>query len=190
VGQTPGAAIGPYEVLGELGRGTHGAVLRARDPATGEVIALKLLLRGRAAPDNARQRFAREARALERLRHPGIVSVRATGEAQGVPWIAMDLVDGVSLERRVSHGGPLPEAEAARVALGVARALAHAHGNEVLHRDVKPSNVLLDAAGEPRLGDFGLAKELDATGASLTRSGVLLGTPGYCAPEQTGSLPG
>ncbi|MCO5167122.1 MAG: serine/threonine protein kinase [Planctomycetes bacterium] len=179
-------AFGPYVVEAELGRGGAGVVYRARD-AAGGVVAVKVLLPRPGADAHALRRLAREARVLERLRHPGIVPVRAMGEApRGGLWIAMDLVDGQTLQRRLDTQGPLAPAAAAALVAEVARAVAHAHAQGVLHRDVKPDNVLLDRAGRPFLTDFGLAKDLDGTlhGASLSVSGQFLGTPGYWAPEQ------
>ncbi len=172
--------------MAELGRGGFGAVFRARDPASGREVAIKVLFAGAAAPPSARARFAREAQALARLRHPNIVAVHDAGEVDGAPFLVMDLVEGEGLDGRLRRGGPLDPLEAARVTLAVARALGHAHRVGVLHRDVKPPNVLLPAdGGEPRLADFGLARDLDDT-ERLTRTGVLLGTPGFCAPEQLG----
>ncbi|MBX3470867.1 MAG: protein kinase [Planctomycetes bacterium] len=178
-------AFGPYVVEAELGRGGAGVVYRARD-AAGAVVAVKVLVAGPGADARAARRLAREARLLERLRHPAIVPVRAVGEARGGLWLAMDLVDGQTLQARLAVGGPLPPRAAAALMAEVARGVAHAHAQGVLHRDIKPDNVLLDRAGRPFLTDFGLAKDLEGTlhGASLSVSGQFLGTPGYWAPEQ------
>lgn len=178
-------AFGPYVVEAELGRGGAGVVYRARD-AAGAVVAVKVLVAGPDADGRAARRLAREARLLERLRHPAIVPVRAVGEARGGLWLAMDLVDGQTLQARLAAGGPLPPRAAAALMVEVARGVAHAHAQGVLHRDIKPDNVLLDRAGRPFLTDFGLAKDLAGTlhGASLSVSGQFMGTPGYWAPEQ------
>ncbi|MCO5171270.1 MAG: serine/threonine protein kinase, partial [Planctomycetes bacterium] len=174
--------VGPYVVQGQLGQGGMGRVLRAVDPRSGAAVAVKVLLGRDGAPV---QRLAREAQALSRLVHDNVVRVLDAGLDHGAPWLAMELVEGRSLEDRLAVGGPLPLAEAARVARDVARGLEHAHAQGVLHRDVKPSNVLLPAdGGPPRLGDFGLAALLDEGHARLTRTGTIMGTPGYWAPEQ------
>ena len=172
--------FGPYEVLGELGRGGLGVVYRARHPRTGGEVALKVLL----DPDpRGKARFQREARTAARLRHPGIVSVQDLGEEDGRPYLVMELVEGESLASRLRRG-PLAEEEAARLGAELAEALACAHAAGVLHRDVKPANVLIDRTGRARLTDFGLAREQLEGAERLTRTGVMLGTPGYMAPEQ------
>ncbi|MCO5171057.1 MAG: serine/threonine protein kinase [Planctomycetes bacterium] len=171
---------GPYEVLGELGRGGMGAVLRARHVETGAEVALKVLLDARGPEDL--ERFAREGQALARLRHPAVVPVHAAGVEGGRAWLAMDLVAGESLRARLARDGPLDGPTARRLFTRLAAALEHAHRHGVVHRDLKPDNVVIDPLGEPRLIDFGLARVTDRT--RLTRSGDLLGTPAYMAPEQ------
>lgn len=179
--------IGQYEVVAELARGAMGVVYRARDPALGRDVALKRLHRDVDATGSARGRFAREARALARLSHPHIVTVHFVGEDQGAPFLVMDLVEGTTLGAIIQQRGALPPREAVEVARKLARALAHAHGVGILHRDVKPANVLVGADGEPRLTDFGLAKDTTAdasTTAALSVAGGVIGTPGYWPPEQ------
>lgn len=174
--------LGRWTVLAELGRGGMGVVLRARDPALGRDVALKRLTRSTGV---ARERFLREARAAGRLRHPNIVAVHELAEQDGHDLLVMELVDGEALDRTLQRDGPLPVRRAVEVARDVARALEHAHGLGVLHRDVKPGNVLVErGSGRAMLVDFGVARELDA--ATLTRTGVLVGTPCYMAPEQLG----
>ena len=183
------ATIGRYRVLGEVARGGMGAVYRAEAP-DGQTVALKLLLAGRQATPRQRRRFEGEARALLALRHPQVVPLLDAGAHQGVPFLVLQWVEGESLEERLLRQGPLAPAEAARVLHGVAGALAHCHAQGVLHRDLKPGNVLLrrsDGAG--LLTDFGLARGLvdAATLAGTdarTLSGAGLGTPGFWAPEQ------
>ncbi|MGE0711203.1 MAG: protein kinase [Planctomycetota bacterium] len=177
--------IGPYEVLGGLGAGGMGAVLRARDPYLGREVAIKIPAGRAAQSEPARERFRREARALARLRHPHIVPLLAAGEEGGAPYLVLELVAGETLEERLRRG-PLPPAQAADLVRKLAAGVAHAHRQGVLHRDIKPANVLLDAAGEPALTDFGLTRDLEAVPdqARLTRTGQLLGTPGFVAPEQ------
>ena len=183
----PGSRVGGYELLEELARGGMGAVYRARDPRSGQEVALKLLLRGRAAPPEQRRRFEREARALGRLRHPYVVGVLDAGEDAGLPWLAMELVPGEALSRRLQREGPLAPAQAVAIVRKLAQALEHAHAQGLLHRDIKPHNVLLRPDGAPVLTDFGLTREVDPeAGGALTRTrgGQFLGTPGYWAPEQ------
>ena len=174
--------VGPYRVLGELGRGGMGVVYRAHDPGLDRVVALKLLpLGGAGAQEVARTRL--EARATASLRHPGIVRVLGAGEHGSHLWVAMELVEGEPLGRRL-EGGPLAAPVAARLGLALARALEHAHARGVVHRDLKPDNVLLQADGTPVLIDFGLAKLLGRASLALSVTGEVLGTPSYMAPEQ------
>ncbi len=173
---------GDLELLGELARGGMGAVYRALDRRLGREVAVKVVLGGGADPEE-RERFAVEARASARLKHPNIVGIHRVGEERGVPYLVMDLVPGESLQRRIARDGPLPPRDAARVAAKLARALAFAHARGVLHRDLKPHNVLVAQDGEPVLTDFGLAKEVEQS-RELTVTGQVLGTPAYMAPEQ------
>ena len=175
-------AIGPYRVLEEVARGGAGVVLRAHDPAAGREVALKVLLA--AGSSASRARFRREAHVLARLSHPHVVSVHAAGEHEGRPYLVLDYVRGRSLAERLRRGGPLDPDDALALGVKLAGALEHAHGLGVLHRDLKPDNVLIDEAGEPRLTDFGLAKQLEDATQRLSQSGFLLGTPGFWPPEQ------
>ena len=174
--------LGQWETEAELGRGGMGVVYRARD-GHGRAAAIKLL----ATPGDAELlvRFRREAQALRRLDHPAAVRIFDAGEEQGRPWLAMALVPGETLERRLAREGALDPRDAVSIAARVARAVEHAHARGVLHRDVKPANVLLRPDGEPVLTDFGLAALVVGEGAdALTRSGQILGTPRFLAPEQ------
>jgi tetratricopeptide (TPR) repeat protein len=176
------AQIGRYVVKGELGRGSMGVVYRAVDPRLRREVAIKLVL---PTGDRARllRRLSVEAVALGRLRHEAIVTIHEVGEHEGLPYLVMDLVEGRSLQDRLDREGPLAPREAARVARLLAVALAHAHARGVLHRDVKPSNVLLTSDGGAVLTDFGLAR--DAVAASgVSQAGNMIGTPGYWPPEQ------
>jgi hypothetical protein len=179
-----GRTFGGYEVLAELGRGGMGVVYRVRQKSLNRVVALKMLLPGSLASAADLLRFKTEAEATAGLRHPGIVTVHEVGECDGCHYYSMDFIDGVSLAQRLS-GGPLPGRAAARYVGAVARAMHHAHQHGVLHRDLKPSNILIDRNDEPHVTDFGLAKRLHAD-RGQTRTGAVLGTPGYMAPEQAG----
>ncbi len=177
--------IGPYQVLSELGRGGMGVVYLARHLELGREVALKVLPAGFDDP-RAAQRFAAEAPAAARLRHAGVVPVYELGRHGDLLYFAMERVEGEALDERLKRQGPLEPSEAVRLVEAVARAVAYAHEQGILHRDLKPSNVLVDREGRPRLADFGLGKDLRATGHSLTHTGEMLGTPGTMAPEQAG----
>ncbi|MCO5164929.1 MAG: serine/threonine protein kinase [Planctomycetes bacterium] len=167
-----------FLLLGELGRGATGAVYRARDLERGGEVALKVAL---ARPEWVRlQRFLREGEVTAALRHPNIVGIHSMGVADGRPYLAYELVEGARQLDEAARGAPLGR----RVELvrDAARALGHAHARGVVHRDVKPANVLVDGAGRVRVADFGLAQALDHE--RLTVTGALLGTPAYMAPEQ------
>ena len=172
--------IGPYRIAGELARGGMGVVYRGED-ASGHDVAIKLLLPQHAASEKARARFKQEAAALQRLEHPNLVALRDSGTYQGAPWLALDFVDGETLQRRLREG-PLPVHTAIGIARQLASALSYVHRHGLAHRDLKPDNILLEG-DRVRLTDFGLV--LDHNDAQrLTRTGVFVGTPGYWAPEQ------
>jgi serine/threonine-protein kinase len=170
-----------YELHEELGRGGMGVVYRALQKSLQRDVAVKLILRGTLASVDDLARFQAEAEAAGRLQHPHIVPIYEVANHNGHCYFSMQLIEGETLAGRLADG-PLPAAEAARLIATVARAIHYAHTQGVIHRDLKPANILIDAAGEPHVTDFGLAKQLDA-GASLTRSGAVLGTPAYMAPE-------
>jgi tetratricopeptide (TPR) repeat protein len=176
--QPAAVRIGRYDTERELGRGAMGVVYAARDPE-GRPVALKLLLPGTAARE---RRFEREVEALLRMRHENVLRLLDAGEHQGWRFLVTELIEGETLEQRLTRG-PLEPVEAARITRDIARGLAHAHEHDVLHRDVKPSNVLLEKSGRALLVDFGLTRDA-ATPGSLTQSGQLLGTPGFWSPEQ------
>jgi tRNA A-37 threonylcarbamoyl transferase component Bud32 len=179
---TPGAHLGDYELLEELGRGGMGVVYKARQKNLDRLVALKLVLRGRLAAEDELARFRSEAEAAAQLDHVGIVPVYEWGERDGRAYFSMGYVEGETLAARLADG-PLPPREAVRIVRDVARAIDYAHRRGVIHRDLKPSNILLDREGRPHVSDFGLAKRIDLD-ASLTQSGAILGTPSYIAPEQ------
>ena len=188
-----GGRLRRYQVLGELGRGGMGVVYRALDPELGREVALKVLT-PRAGSDRGGdvrwQRFRLEAEALARLRHPHVVQVHEVGEEGGVAFLVMALVEGQSLADRVRERGPLPPREAARIAAALAGALDALHAQGVLHRDVKPANVVLSADDRPILMDFGLARVAETSIEDLTATGQFVGTPCYMPPEQAAGSPG
>ncbi|MFC8454401.1 serine/threonine-protein kinase [Kitasatospora sp. NPDC057223] len=176
---------GRYRVSSVLGHGGGADVLRAVDERLNREVALKVLRPGSTA-DTAR-RFGTEARVLARLRHPGLVEVYDYGTAAERPYLVLELVEGPTLAAEV-RTAPLPAADVRRLGHDLAKTLAFVHAHGVVHRDVKPSNVLLDATGRPRLADFGAARLLDRQpepgDEELTRTGLIVGTPAYLAPEQ------
>jgi tetratricopeptide (TPR) repeat protein len=177
-------AIGAYQLTGVIARGGAGVVYRARDPQARRDVAIKVLLAGQNANPAQLERFDRESVALARLKHPNVVAIHTSGRHRGSPYLVMDLVEGESLWDRLRRQGPLAGPEVAQVGLGLAEALQHAHDQGILHRDLKPHNVLLEQDGRPRLTDFGLALVVDSSQGALTKTGVLMGTPGFLPPEQ------
>jgi WD40 repeat protein len=175
-------AIPGYEVVRLLGRGGMGAVYLARHHRLGRLVAVKMILAGAQAGPERTERFLREARALARLRHPHILQVHDLAEHDGLPFMALEYVEGGSLADRL-RAGPLPPTETARLIEVLAEAVHHAHREGVVHRDLKPANVLLTADGTPKVADFGLARLREADDR-LTHSGAVVGTPAYMAPEQ------
>jgi len=178
----PGAPFGPYRIVEPLGRGGMAVVYRAHDPALERDVALKVLPPEFLHDSSFAERFRQEARVAARLEHPHVLPVHAFGIEQGRPWMAMRLVGGGSLADRLRHG-PLPPAQAASLLREIASALDYAHSKGVVHRDVKPANVLLDEAGRAYLADFGIARLLEGSSVA-TRTGLVQGTPSYMAPEQ------
>ncbi len=172
-----------YEILRELGRGGMGVVYKARQVSLQRVVALKMILSGAHARTRDLERFRGEAQAVAQLHHPNIVEIYEFGEHHDLPYYSLEFVEGGSLARKI-RGKPLPPPEAARIAEELARAIQYCHQHGILHRDLKPSNILLSADGVPKIGDFGLAKQLDSD-PGLTKSGMVMGTPSYMAPEQT-----
>ena len=170
-----------------LGRGGMSSVWQAYDEELGRAVAIKLLHTRRLESADSVDRFEREARTLALLAHPGIVTVIDRGETDGRPFIVCELVNGRDLHERIALEGRLPIAEALAIAVQVASALAYAHERGVIHRDVKPHNVLLTADGHAKLTDFGIARVDDAP--ALTQAGRVLGTGDYVAPEQAQGHP-
>ena len=175
--------LGHYEVLEVLGRGGFGIVFRAFDEVLHRVVAVKVLTPQLALTSPARKRFLREARASARVRHENVVQVYAVEESP-LPHLVMEYVPGETLQQRLDRAGPLDLPEAVQVGAQIAEGLAAAHATGLVHRDVKPANVLLEPGSAPRvkITDFGLARAADD--ASLTQSGLVAGTPMFMAPEQ------
>lgn len=173
---------GRYEVRRALGHGAMAVVDLAHDSQLGREVALKRLAENLARDPERRRRFLREARLAARLAHPNVVRVYDVGEDDGRPFIAMEYVDGETLAELVARRGALPPGEAAALGIQAARALAAAHAAGLVHRDVKPQNLLLARDGTLKLGDFGVAYGFDGT--RLTLVGTVLGTAAYLAPEQ------
>jgi serine/threonine protein kinase len=178
--------LGGYRVLKVLGQGGMGVVFLAEDPRLQRQVALKAMLPGVAATPSARQRFLREARAAAALKHDHIITIYQVDEDRGVPFAAMELLEGESLEDRLhrAEGKALPVAEVVRIAREMAEGLSAAHEKGLVHRDVKPANVWLEGKrGRVKVLDFGLARGADEQ-AHLTQTGAIVGTPAYMAPEQ------
>jgi serine/threonine protein kinase len=173
-----------YRIDGVLGRGGMGVVYRATELALDRHVALKVLAEELAEDPSFRRRFVAESKAAASLEHPNIVPVHAAGEHQGVLYLAMRLVPGRDLRATLRTDGRLVPTRAAQVIAQVASALDAAHTAGVIHRDVKPANVLIDHDGHAYLGDFGLSRRTGDAAAALTRSGQVLGTLDYIAPEQ------
>jgi hypothetical protein len=172
-----------YEVLGVVGKGGMGIVLRARDTKLERVVAIKVLAAPLAASGAARQRFAREARATAAIRDEHVVAIHAVCDDVPVPYLVTEFIDGCNLDALLRRGGPLEVKEILRIGIQVARGLAAAHKHGLVHRDVKPGNILLEnGVQRVKLTDFGLARAADDP--SLTELGLIAGTPLYMAPEQ------
>jgi eukaryotic-like serine/threonine-protein kinase len=174
--------LGDYELLEEVGRGGQGVVFRARQKSLNRTVALKVISLGQWASKAHVKRFRLEAEAAARLEHPGIVPIHEVGERDGQCYFSMKFVDGGQLDEVVRRT-PMSIRQAAELIAKVARTVHYAHEHGILHRDIKPGNILLDANGEPHLTDFGLARLIE-TESTMTRTLEVLGTPSYMAPEQ------
>jgi formylglycine-generating enzyme required for sulfatase activity/tetratricopeptide (TPR) repeat protein/predicted Ser/Thr protein kinase len=174
--------IGDYELLHEIARGGMGVVFKARQASLNRTVAVKMILGGQIAGPDDVQRFHTEAEAAAQLDHSGIVPIYEVGEHEGQHYFSMGFVEGRSLAQQVA-GGPLDPKTAADIVQAVSEAVQYAHDRGVIHRDLKPGNILLDRHGKPRVTDFGLAK-LSEGGSELTGTGQILGTPSYMPPEQ------
>ena len=177
------ARFGDYELLEEIGRGGMGVVYRARQISLNRIVAVKMILKAQLASEDDLSRFLAEAESAARLNHPGIVPVYEVGHREGRYYFSMQYVEGETLGQRLLRG-PMPPRETAAMMRTICGAIHEAHRHGILHRDLKPSNILIDNAGQPIVTDFGLAKQVTGDVESITRSGAILGTPAFMAPEQ------
>jgi eukaryotic-like serine/threonine-protein kinase len=173
---------GRYRLEARIGSGGMSTVYRASDETLQRQVAIKLMNREVSTDSDQLERFRREARAVAQLSHPHIVGVIDAGEDEGRPYIVFEYIEGETLKERIRRTGRLPVAEAVAYAIEIARALGAAHARHIVHRDVKPQNVLLDEEGSAKVTDFGIARTLDEEG--LTADGRVLGTTDYVSPEQ------
>lgn len=173
--------FGKYEVIEELGRGGMGVVYKARDPLIGRLVALKTLTADCAADPDLLRRFEREAQSAGRLQHPNIVTIYDIGNANGTPFIAMEFLEGESLEKIMARGEPIPLATKLDILLQFCRGLAYAHQRDVVHRDIKPANIFVTRDGTVKIVDFGVVHISDT---SMTQTGMVIGTIPYMSPEQ------
>jgi WD40 repeat protein len=186
----PGALgrLGHYDVLEMVGRGGFGVVLKAFDNVLQRVVAVKVMAPQLAVTASARKRFIREAQAAAAVRDEHVIDIHAVDEANGLPYLVMEYVNGISLQERLDRDGPLELKEVLRIGMQTASGLAKAHAQGLVHRDVKPANILLEnGVQRVKITDFGLARAVDD--ASLTQSGLIAGTPQYMAPEQARGEP-
>src|ERR671935_3342530 len=173
---------GRFRLEEQVGSGGMSSVYRAFDPTLERHVAIKLMHRDISNDADQLERFRREARAVAQLNHPHVVTVIDAGEDDGNPFIVFEYVEGETLKERIRRQGRLPVAEAVAYAVEIARALECAHSHMLVHRDVKPQNVLIDEDGSAKVTDFGIARTLDEEG--LTADGRVLGTTDYVSPEQ------
>jgi len=178
--------IGRYKILGELGRGAMGVVYKAEDPNLDRTVALKTIILEAEGRDEYRKRFFMEAKAAGKLTHPNVVTTFDCGDHEGMAYLAMELVEGTDLRTRMTGQG-VTALEAVEIARQVAEGLAYAHERGIVHRDVKPANIMLDGQGRAKIMDFGLARSRLAD--HKTSTGMVLGTPRYMSPEQIAGQP-
>jgi serine/threonine-protein kinase len=176
--------LGRYEILGEIGRGAMGVVYRARDPELDRVVAIKTIDIALEESEKAQYeaRFRQEARAAAGLNHPNIVTVHDIGRSGDIAFMAMEYIEGAELRALLEPGKPLAPAQAIAIAAQIAEGLAYAHGHGVVHRDVKPRNIMVLPQGLIKITDFGIARMRSA--AAQTQAGTLMGSPRYMSPEQ------
>jgi eukaryotic-like serine/threonine-protein kinase len=176
-------SVGPYDLLAKVGEGSMGTVYRGRHRDTGAIVAVKVMNASLPSNPVLLKRFEQEFRAASRLDHPNIVRALDYGDSGTSPYLVMEFVEGESLGQKLERDGPMAEADAVRLIAQVARGLRRAHKEGLIHRDVKPDNILITPDGTAKLADLGLAREI-GTDLNLTKMGRGLGTPHYMAPEQ------
>jgi eukaryotic-like serine/threonine-protein kinase len=173
--------IGKYDVEERVGEGAMGIVYRALDPVLQRRVAIKVMSDAFAQNDDLRERFLREAQAAGSLQHPNVITIYDFGEVEGHLYIAMEFVEGQDVAELLAHEVPLTVTHKVDIAIGVLQGLAFAHKRGIVHRDIKPANIRVDADGNARIMDFGVAH---LASSEMTRTGVVIGTPSYMAPEQ------
>ena len=175
--------IGRYEIVAELGRGAMGVVYKAADPVLGRPVAIKTINMAleRDGIENYEARFYQEARAAGGLSHPNIITIYDVGKTGDIAYMAMEFVEGVELRELLAHGQPLPIAQGISIAAQVCEGLAYAHERGIVHRDVKPPNIMVAPSGGVKIADFGIARM--RASESLTQTGMMLGSPKYMSPE-------
>jgi serine/threonine-protein kinase len=179
---SPGPSkIGKYDVEERVGEGAMGVVYRAVDPVLKRRVAIKVMSDAFAQNDDLRERFLREAQAAGSLQHPNVITIYDFGDVDGHPYIAMEFVEGQDVAELIAHQVPLSVVDKLDLAIGVLQGLAYAHKRGIVHRDIKPANIRVDDEGKARIMDFGVAH---LASSNMTKSGVMLGTPSYMAPEQ------
>ncbi len=181
--QVSKTTVGGYPILEKVGVGGMGSVYKAENPMTGKLVAIKVVTNAVLADEVARMRFAQECQVARGLNHPNIVTVLDFGLDGSKPYLVMEYVDGESLGQRLEREGRLPEATAVQLIGQVGNALHWAHSRRLIHRDVKPDNILITAAGQAKLSDLGLVKNLEGD-LNLTQTQSCIGTPNFMAPEQ------
>ncbi len=177
-------AIPGYVLIEKIAEGGMGAVYKAKQTSMDRVVALKVLLAQLADEKEGRERFVREARAVAKLSHPNVVAGIDAGEAHGIYYFVMEYLDGESMDKTLRRRGRLPWSEAAAIVRQMALALDHAHQHGIVHRDIKPGNIMLLPDGTAKLADLGLARVTSLGDAALTQTGMIVGSPAYLSPEQ------
>jgi eukaryotic-like serine/threonine-protein kinase len=184
IGRSGAITIPGYEIIEKIAEGGMGAVYKARQVSMDRLVGIKVLLQKFADDKDGRERFVREARAVAKLSHPNVVAGIDAGEAHGIYYFVMEFLDGESVDTLLRQRGTLPWREAAEIVRQTARALEHAHRHGIVHRDVKPGNIMLLKDGTAKLADLGLARISSATDSTITQSGMIVGSPAYLSPEQ------
>src|SRR5882762_11277846 len=172
--------LGKYEIISEIGRGAMGAVYKARDPLIDRLVALKTITGGPIAQSNLLDRFYQEARSAGALQHPNIVTIYELGHEKNTPFIAMEYLEGLSLDRLIEQRAQLPLSVKLGYVVRVCEALAYAHRHNVVHRDVKPANIMVTNEGVVKVVDFGIARLTDM---SMTQPNMMMGSRAYMSPQ-------